>query len=351
MTTRFILGYYIKYLAIVLLGLELFFIGIDSLKYVGEFPTSANLIILFFFYSFLYALNYTLPISIILALIIFFIMMIRSNQLEALIALGFSKLRIVQPILLFIIALIIAFIGLNTTSFVYAQENAINIIENSNLAATTNDLMVKYDDNYIYFEKIYPLLQEAKNIKVFNVKDGVVSYLVQSKKAVFENNVWTLYNASLAHLPSSYVINKSRLRLTNKDELEMLRGFKPKILDTVYKANQSVNIVDALASLRILIHQNSSTAKLRAILYTYVIIPFFVPLVCIIIAYFAPILPRFSNLALVSFSFVVLALCNWGIFFVLSKLSIIGLLVPELGILLPLCLLGFVALHYLRRFS
>ncbi|WP_390469322.1 hypothetical protein [Helicobacter pylori] len=42
---------------IVLLALELFFVGIDSLKYADKMPDSANMIILFFTYDILYKMS------------------------------------------------------------------------------------------------------------------------------------------------------------------------------------------------------------------------------------------------------------------------------------------------------
>ena len=72
-------------------ALELFFISIDSLKYLDQFPNSANLIVLFFVYDFLYALNYTLPIAILLATIVFYLSLVKNNQYSAFLALGYSK--------------------------------------------------------------------------------------------------------------------------------------------------------------------------------------------------------------------------------------------------------------------
>ncbi len=62
----FVASYYLKFCLTILVALEFFFIGIDSLQYAEKFPSAANLIVLFFVYDGLYALNYTLPISLLL---------------------------------------------------------------------------------------------------------------------------------------------------------------------------------------------------------------------------------------------------------------------------------------------
>lgn len=51
MLIRFVGFYYLKYFLIIFLGLEGFFLAIDTLKYIEELPDSANLLILFLFYD------------------------------------------------------------------------------------------------------------------------------------------------------------------------------------------------------------------------------------------------------------------------------------------------------------
>ncbi len=112
---RFVGWYYFKYFLIVLLALELFFVGIDSLKYADKMPDSANMIILFFTYDILFALNYTLPISLLLAMVLFYIAFIKSNQYTALLSIGFSKCQILSPIFLISLFFTAIYVGLNAT--------------------------------------------------------------------------------------------------------------------------------------------------------------------------------------------------------------------------------------------
>lgn len=351
MVFRFVGYYYLKYVLIIFCALEMFFISIDSLKYVDKFPDSANLVILFFVYDGLYALNYTLPISLLLGLVIFYISMIKSNQYTALLAIGFSKKAVLKPILIISLLFSLAYIGLNATPFVYAQEKAEAIIYQGNFSNTTEDLLVKYGQDYVYFGKIYPILQKAQNIKVFQLKNNLLSSFTQADTAYFENGYWVLQNASIATLPQNFSLGSKGLEIQHLQELKILKGFRPKVLDTIYQNKPSVSIVDAIQSILILKNQNAGSEKVRAMLYSFIFIPFFVPLTAMIIAYYTPSLARYGNLALLSFEFIVISLVIWGLFFALGKLSISGLFLPEIGILMPLIILGFAAFWHFGKIN
>lgn len=314
-------------------------------------PNSANLLILFFAYDFLYALNYTLPIAILLATIIFYINLTRSNQYATFLALGYSKRKILAPILMIASAFVIAYVGLNATPFVYAQERAEAIISHENFSNITEDLLVKYQDNYVYFGKIYPLIKKAENIKVFKLNDeGILEGYAQAKEAHFIDNYWVMSKAVVSKIPKELKLGDTGLELIKEEEdFKILGGFRPKILDTIYQNKPSVSIIDAIQSLLILKNQEGNSAKIRAILYSFMLIPFFVPLTILIIAFYVPILPRYVNLALLGFMLIVIALVLWGLFFAFGKLSMSGLLPPEIMLLIPFCLLFLFGMFCFRR--
>mgnify|MGYP000738802362 CR=1 FL=1 len=59
---------------------------------------------------------------------------------------------------------------------------------------------------------------------------------------------------------------------------------------------------------------------------------------------------RYFNMPLIASSFAFIALMTWSGLFVLSKLSANGVLFAEIGILLPIVLMGVAALYlYTRR--
>ncbi len=88
------------------MGLQVFFIGMDLMQNFKKLPDSANLQILYVIFKFLYAINYTLPLSVVFALIASKFYLIRSNELVSLYALGISKRRLLTPFFFTSLALI-----------------------------------------------------------------------------------------------------------------------------------------------------------------------------------------------------------------------------------------------------
>lgn len=348
---RFVGFYYLKYFVIVFLGLEGFFIAIDVLKYVDDLPDSANLLILFLFYDGIFALTYTLPISLVLCSVLFYISFLKSSQLTALMALGYSKRQILSPLLVISIIFTLSFILLHTTKFAYAEEYAQSIIY-QNIQNVRENLLLKSDNQYIFLRKLYPLFNseaKAEGVKIFilDTEQRLIGYR-ESKEAFFENNAWILKNANNVEIDSKLTLGEKAMQTTQVDELETLRGFSSKVLETIVQDKPVASIIDAFKSLAIAHKQHVSSDKIRGILYGLIVVPFFVPLCIAIIAYYIPSLPRYGNLTLISFICIIAALAIWGLFFSLSQLSVAGLVYPEIGLLLPMALLFAVFLWHIR---
>jgi len=94
---RYVGWVYIKSFFIVFLALELFYVGIDLLTNLKDLPPSANLQLLYVGLTSLSAISYVLPLSLIFALIILHVNMVRSNELISFYALGISKNKLILP--------------------------------------------------------------------------------------------------------------------------------------------------------------------------------------------------------------------------------------------------------------
>ncbi|CUU40536.1 MULTISPECIES: LptF/LptG family permease [Helicobacter] len=354
MMFRFVGAQYLKYFFIIFLALEGFFLAIDTLKYIDDLPDSANLLILFLFYDGIYALTYTLPISLVLCSIICYMALLKSVQFTALMALGYSKLQILFPLLIISSIFTAGFIGLNSTSFAYAQEYAEGIIY-QNTQNVRENLLLKSGNQYIFLRKLYPLSNgeaRAEGIKIFVLDNEhrLIGYH-ESKEAFFESNTWILKNAKSVSISPTLTLGDNPLQMSVSEELETLQGFSSKVLETIAQDKPIASLIDALASLHIAHKQGVSTDKIRAILYGLLIVPFFVPLCIAIIAYYIPSLPRYGNLTLISFVCIIGALAIWGLFFSLSQLSVAGLIYPELGLLLPMGILFVIFLWHIRHLN
>ena len=165
------------------------------------------------------------------------------------------------------------------------------------------------------------------------------------------DNIWRLSDVSLISIEKHLEIGKKALSRQEIAELDLLKGFRPKVLDTFTKDKPRASILDAIDTLRISIKQGGSSTKMRAIIYSLVIAPFFVPLSILIIAAFIPSLARYENLALLGFSCALGALMIWGLFFSFAEFSTAGLLQPEMGVLAPFFMLFVLALYFLRKIN
>ena len=98
--TKYLLIKYVKYFFIILLSLELFFVGIDMLQYFTRLPNSANLQLLYVMYNVFFTLTITLPLSLVFAWVVTLTFLIKENALVSFYALGVSQNKIMAPILL-----------------------------------------------------------------------------------------------------------------------------------------------------------------------------------------------------------------------------------------------------------
>lgn len=349
MLFRFITLAYLKFIALICLSLQLFFMGVEILKYMDDLPDSANLVVLFLVWVFLYALNFTFPIALILASVATYIVLVKSNQLTAILSIGYSKKQILAPLIIVATFLSATYIALNATSLVYAEEKIQSIIYRSSINDATSDLLVRYYDDYVYMGKVFPLLQKAQNIKVFEIRDFALSRFIEAEDAEFDGYWWNLKKATITTIPKDFNFRTSKLQTERIENYQILQDFKPKILDTIYQNKPNISITDAISALNLLMSQNSSTEKIRAILYSFFAIPFAIPLSIVIMSVFIPNLARYSNLAKLGFALVLFCLVVWGVFFMLTKLAISGFLPPEVGIIAPLAVFMCVSLGFYRR--
>ncbi|RDU71976.1 YjgP/YjgQ family permease [Helicobacter aurati] len=343
------IGYrFLKPTIAILFAMEFFFVCIDSLQYIDKMPNAANLIILFLLYDAIYALNYVFPLSLLLGLIVFYLTIIKSNQYIALLSLGYSKKQIFFIPTLFIMLSILGYIGLNCTSFAYAEEKAQSILNKSE-NAISNDLFIRYGENYVFFAKVYPLLQKAEHITVYRTiqrNDRELVEIIESQEGYFYNDEWNLVSPKVIVLPENYELGASGMEVQEYESIAILRGFRPKILDTIYQNKPLISILDAFSSLQILSSENSDTSRVRGVLYTLILVPFFIPMLSVIIAYYMPPLARYGNITVLGILLSVLCLITWGIFFSLGKLQAQVAFLPEIGILVPLGILCIASIRY-----
>lgn len=336
--TKYILQKYLKSFLIVLVSLQLFFVGIDFFQNMKSLPESANLQLLYLFYNSFFTLTLTLPLSLVFGWILTLVILIKGNELVAFIALGVSRRRIYSPVLKISFLLLVILIALQATPLAYSYEQKSKILDDEYFISTKSDIFLKYNDYHIFFQKLYPIEKRAENIHIFKVQDKDLVESIVAKKAYFQNNRWYVIDAKVTKKPKNIDFHSSKIEVRHEKFLHTLEGFKPKILNNVYEAKSTFSIVDAISALILLDKQGINTDKIRAALYYEVIVAFFIlPLIILIFAY-AALNSRFFNIGKFTSLSIFFTLVSWGVFFLLHKFSNNGTLLPEISLLLPMFL-------------
>ena len=344
---RYVGWLYFKYFVIIFVALTLFYVGIDILTNLKDMPASANLKLLYFGLTSLTAVNYVLPLALIFALITSKFSMIRSNELVSFYALGIDKNRLIKPPFYIALAITLIYVGLNFTPFAYAYEYGRNIVKLSNLSRTSSDIFLKFEGKFVYVDSLNPISGEAKDVRIFDIDSSNLRSATFGESAKFIDDAWLLKNAKIVNLPQNIKLGEKGLDIKTPSELKTLENFKPKTIESASAESSAITIPDAVDYILAFKDEGVGLNSTKTTLYNLAFAPFFAPFMVLIIYYFLPVTGRFFNLALKSFIFTIASLCVWGALFVMMRFARNGVVSPEVGVLLPIILLGAYA-FYLR---
>lgn len=345
---KYSIGLYLKNFFMIFLALECFYVGVDLITNFKDLPASANLQILYVMFNFLTAINYVLPISIIFAMITTKFHMIRSNELITLYSIGVSKNALIKPIFLTAIFIVFAYYGLNMSQFSYAYEYRSNILDNAGLGSTSSELFLKHNNQYVYFEELNPYKQEALHVKIFDVENNELKNIISAKSAKYIKDEWILQDVQLTVKPK-ITSKDSAITIKNQDEIAVLKGFRPSIIENAHQGKNSLSIPDAIDAIKFFKNQDVNINSFKSNLYLTLFFPLYAPLMVLILYYYLPISGRFFNLALMSFVFIFIGLVGWGVLYVIGKFAANSVISPEAGIVLPIIILSAFAIYLYRK--
>ncbi len=347
--TKYILKKYLMNFIIVLISLELFFVGIDFLQNFKSIPPSANLQLLYILYNGFFTLTLALPLSIVFGWVITLAIFIRNNEFVAFNALGATRKNIFRPVVNISILLLTILILLQTTPLAYSYDQKRKIVNNQYFTSSKSDIFLKYNDYYVYFEKLLPLEKRAENIHIFKIDDMDVVETIIGQKAYFQNDKWYVVDVKIVKKPKNITLEESKLDIRYEKFLHTLDEFKPKILDNVYDGNTEISILDAVSALVLLDEQGINTQTIRSVLYNKIIIPFFIiPLLLLIYSY-ASLNSRFFNMGKFTSFSIFGTLIVWGFFFMLFKFTNGGVVLPELSILMPMFIWVALSIYFYNK--
>lgn len=348
---KYIALHYLKYFFIILMALVLFLVGFDYMNWAEDLSSSANILLIYLVYKSFFAVDMLLPLALIFAMISTKIFLIRSNALVSFYSLGYSRVDVLKPFVVVSTTIIVLFISLhNLPKFSRADEFAKNIRKHSEYLHPSRDLFFTYEDKYVFFSQLLPLKKQALDIRVFSIVNNSLKEVVIANKATYIDGSWHIKKADILIKPDDISFNSEGIRISKEKDLEILHGFKPKMLDQIYEGKVNFTISDAFEAYELLDRQGVDTRSIKGAIYKIFIYPFFVPFSIIIIFFFVPMSVRFLNVSLFSFAAILATLMVWGILFMLVELSNNKTISSEIGIISPIVILFLVAIRQWRKY-
>jgi lipopolysaccharide export system permease protein len=342
---------YFKAFITIFIGLTVFFTGVDFASNIGKLPDSANLKVLFAVNRLMYFTSFTFGLSLVFALISSMIFFIKENELVVLYSLGASKKLVLKPFLIMMSIFITLFWILNNNpTFVSAKQISDNIKKYGQVSKYENNLFLKSKDNYIFIEKLNKYKKEGTKIEIFETKGVDLKRVIKAQKGVFKDNCWLLSDVKIITKPTvdDTVLNK-KLEVKKVDSMKVLNGFKPTIIGSLYKGSQGLTISDDIEAISLLKDRGLSIATIKANLYQAIFFPLFSLFLGVVLFFKLPIQRRGENLAMLSAGLYFVALITWGVLYMLIEVSKNGVVIPEVGIILPIFLLGVYSYFFYKR--
>jgi len=328
---------YFKNLFSILFGLSFAFAMIDYFQSIQELHGSFNVKILYIFYKWQEALGLLYPLAIVFAVIMTKLSLIKSNTMGAFHAFGYDKKKLFRPIFTVALLTYFSFLLLHSTDFSYAKDKAKLLRKNQTSTYKVEDVFFKYEDTFIYINKLEPITQTITDMTIFKIREHQVAYTIHAPYAVFENQEWIAYDAIVkTHFYEDK--NLLKYKIEHKKRIATLEGYRPNIIESLYEG-KAFNILDALHTWKLLNKQSLNTDKIRAIFYEKVITPLFSLALLLILFFKLPFHARMMNTGLVVAFSLSLTFITWGLLFGLGQMSANGALLPELTVILPISLL------------
>jgi len=341
---RYLAKLYAKNLFAILFGLSFAFAAIDYFQHIQELDVSGSYKILYIFFMWQEALGLLYPLAIVFALIMTKLTLVKQGTMGVLHAFGYSKKRLLAPMMLVGTLTYAIFITLHTTEFSYAKDKAKALLENQINAYNVNDLFFKYNDTFVYMKRLDPVHKRLENITIFKVQGRKILYTIHAPEAIFDGMQWDAHNAVL----KTHIYNRKgyllRYNVEHKPSISTLKGYKPKIIESLYEG-KALNIVDAYNTWKLLRKQHLNSDKIRSALYEKTVVPLFSLAMLLILFLKLPFHARMMSLGVVIAFSLGATFLVWGILFGLGQIGANGVLPPELTALAPIVLIWIYAIY------
>ena len=305
----YVLKKYLRSFLLILFSLSFFFVVIDLVANHTRLPDSSNLQVLYIYYITLYSMDLFYPLALVFGFLLAIYYMIKFNELVSFYSTGFTVKKLLKPFMFLAFFVYFLFLGFESGKFAYFREYANSILNKNRI--TGSNLFLKYENKIIYISKIKPLRKTAVDLKVFFIKNYKVYKIISAKKAVFKNDRWYVNDALITH------IYDDRIEKEHKS-LQMLEGFKPKIISNLKKLT-SISLYDAFLAIRLF--KDVSVNTILSMIFYKVFTPLSLIGIIIILMFKSPIHQRVSNVSLFLVKSVFLTIVIWGVELMIYKFA------------------------------
>jgi lipopolysaccharide export system permease protein len=272
------------------------------------------------------------------------VVLVKRNELVAFMALGLSKVRIILPIIFINIIILSIFILMKFTPLAYSKSWQDSILDRDNYMLNSKEaIFVKYNEYYIYMNKLYPELKKAKDIVIYRVDNKSINQIIEAKEGFYKGEAWLIKN------PKITTKSDDKVYIENKSSIKTLIGFKPKILDNIYESKEQLSIIDGFKALFLLKEQGVRTEKILINLYSHLTLPLFLIPILVIIYIQTPISSRFFSVGKFVALYIFVALVIWGVNFMLHRLGSSGTLNVEIATFVPIVTLFGIMLYLIYK--
>ena len=335
--------HYLKNLLIILFGLSLIFSVIDYFQHAPKLKTMGSYQLYYIFYKWEEAVTLIYPLAIVFAVISTKIMMVKSSNFVVFHAFGYTKRKLFTPFFVVSLFVYLIFMFLHTTEFSYAKDRADQLIKNEYSDYQVQDLFFKYNDAFVYVKKLDPIKKRLEEMTIFKVEGNKVQFTIKAPYALFTGEGWNAKDATLKiHIYENDTLQ--RFDMQHRASIYTLEGYKPKIMESLYEG-KALSVIDAFQTWRLFEKQSLGSDKIRATIYEKVINPLFALAMTLILFFKLPFHARMSNLSTILVASIGSTIVIWGVLFGLNQIAYNGVILPELGTLLPILLLLGYALY------
>jgi len=338
---RTLITLYVKNFFIIIFSLVSFFVFIDFMFNKDKLPNSFNLQFLYAFYQAGNAVLLIYPLSLLFAMLITVMTLVKKNELISFLSLGYSLKKLYKPFFVFSMFLTLFLIGFQFTKYSLFSNMAEQIKQSDFSNKTNKNLFFKFKDKVIYIQKINIYSKKAYGVRFFKIKDNQIQQIFFVKNAVFKDNEWYSNDIVTKEIRDNKVIIK---HINGK----FLKGFKPNILNKL-ETKSNMTLKEAVEAIYFLKKEDIDVNFIKAYIYNVIIPPLSFLLLITILFFKAPIHSRISNTKLYILISLLSSVMLWALFLLARKMSLNGILSPDIAFFTPFSLLLVLAIYYFRK--